>query len=116
MIQAECPSTKYREGCCWKCICGGTTAPPIGSILHQSRITYREFIKILAYFSKGNTVKTAAQQGNTAEDTVRRFYSMIHERITDDVTSETKIGGVGTVVEVDETSQSSRNGNTIAAE
>jgi hypothetical protein len=76
--------------------------PRIGSILHQSRITYGEFIKILAYFSKGNTAKTAAQQVNIAENTVQRFFNMIHERIADDVTTETKIGGVGTVVEVDQ--------------
>jgi hypothetical protein len=57
---------------------------------------------ILAYFSKGNTVNTAAQQGNIAENTVHKFYNMIHERIADDVTTETKIGRVGTVVVVDE--------------
>ena len=102
MTLTECPTTKYRDGCCWKCTCGRTTAPRVGSVLQQSRVTYGEFVKILAYFSKGNSVKTAAEQANLAENTVRRFFNKIHERIAEDVTTKTKIGGVGTVVEVDE--------------
>ena len=74
----------------------------IQSVQQQSRVTYGEFVKILAYFSKGNSVKTAAEQANLAENTVRRFFDKIHERIAEDVTTKTKIGGVGTVVEVDE--------------
>ena len=50
--------------------------PHYGSILQQSRITYKEFIKILAHFSNGLSVKTAAEQANLAENTVRRFCTM----------------------------------------
>ena len=98
----ECPTNKYRDGCCWKGTCGKTTSVRVGSILHQSHVTLGEFIKILGYFSKGNSVKTAAEQGNLSENTVRRFYNKIHERIAEDVTTKVKIGGIGTVVEVDE--------------
>ena len=102
MTLTECPLSKYRDGSCWKCTCGRTIAPRVGSILQQSRITYKEFIKILAHFSNGVSVKTAAEQANLAENTVRRFFNSIHERIAEDVTTKTKIGGLGTVVEIDE--------------
>ena len=99
MTLTECSTTKFREGC-WKCSCGRTTTPRVGIVLQQSRVTYGEFGKILAYFSKGNSVKTAAIQANLAENTVRRFFNRMHERIAEGVTTKTKIGGVGTVVEV----------------
>ena len=51
MALQECPATKYREGCCWKCKCRKTIAPRVGSILENSHVTYEEFIKILAYFA-----------------------------------------------------------------
>ena len=98
----ECPTTKYREGCCWKCKCGKTIAPRIGSILENSNITYEEFIKILAFFAEGKSVTSAAQHGNLAKDTVQRFYKKIHQRIAEDIITKTKIGGPGTVVEIDE--------------
>ena len=47
-------------------------------------------------------MKTAAEQGNLSEMTVRRFFNKIHEQIAEDVTTKTKIGGPGTVVEIDE--------------
>ena len=78
MALQECPATKYREGCCWKCKCGKTIAPRVGSILENSHVTYEEFIKILAYFAEGKSVTSAAQHGNLAKDTVRRFYNKIH--------------------------------------
>ena len=98
----KCAITSFREGCCWKCPCGKTTAPKTGSVLQNSNITYEEFIKILAAFSEGKSVKSAAQRGNLAENTVRRFFNKIHEQIAEDVTTKIKIGGVGTVVELDE--------------
>ena len=78
MTLQECPATKYREGCCWKCKCGKTVAPRVGSILERSHVTYEEFIKILAYFAEGKSVSSAAHHGNLAKDTVRRFYLKIH--------------------------------------
>ena len=104
MTLTECSTTKYRDGCCWKCSCERTTAPRVRSVLQQSCVTYGDFGKILAYFSKGKSVKTAAKQANLAENTVRRFFNKIHNLrqfvLAEDVTTKTKIGGVGTVVEV----------------
>ena len=111
MTLTECPLSKYRDGSCWKCTCGRTIAPRVGSILQQSRITYKEFIKILAHFSNGLSVKTAAEQANLAENIVRRFFNSIHERIAEDVTTKTKIGGLGTVVEIDESKFGKRKYN-----
>ena len=39
---AHCPATKCRDGCCWKCKCGKTVAPRVGSILERSHVTYEE--------------------------------------------------------------------------
>ena len=49
-------------------------------------------------------MKTAAEQANLAENTVRRFFNKILERITEDGTTKTKIGRVGTIVEIIPTS------------
>ena len=102
MALQECPATKYREGCCWKCTCGKTIAPRVGSILENSHVTYEEFIKILANFAEGKSVTSAAQHGNLAKDTVRRFYNKKHQRIAEDIITQTNIGGPGTVVDIDE--------------
>ena len=99
MALQECPATKYREGCCWKCKCGKTITPRVGSNLENSHVTYEEFIKILA---EGESVTSAAQHGNLAKDTVRRFYNKIHQRIAENLITQTKIGGPVTVVEIDE--------------
>jgi len=56
----------------------------------------------LAYFAEGKSVTSAAQHGNLAKDTVRRFYNKIHQRIAEDLITQTKIGGPVTVVEIDE--------------
>ena len=45
-------------------------------------------------------MKTAAERANLAENTVRRFFNKILERITEDGATKTKIGRVGTVVEI----------------
>ena len=40
MTITECSTTKYRNGFCWKCMCGRTTAPRVGSVLQQSRVSH----------------------------------------------------------------------------
>ena len=80
MTLSECSTTKYRES--------------------SSRAASRMESSSKSYFSKGNAVKTAAEQANLAENTVRRFFNKILERITEDGTTKGKIGRVGTVVEI----------------
>ena len=97
-----CSTTKYREASCWKCQCGQTKSLRADSVLQNRHITYREFIDILGQFSEGNSASHAAQQVNVAETTVRRCYTQIREQIAEDIRTRDKIGGPGTVVEIDE--------------
>ena len=69
MTLTECPLSKYRDGSCWKCTCGRTIAPRVGSILQQSRITYKEFIKILGcptFFFLGKGSTEAEEEGRSS--------------------------------------------------
>ena len=102
MVLRECATTTYRDGCCWKCSCGRTTSQRIGSILQNSNVSYAEFINMMACFAEGKSVTAAARQCNLAENTVRRFFNKIHEQIADEISTSQKIGGPGTIVEVDE--------------
>ena len=65
MALQECPATKYREGCCWKCKCGKTITPRVGSNLENSHVTYEEFIKILAERESVSTWKPC--KGHSSE-------------------------------------------------
>ena len=53
-------------------------------------------------------MKTAAEQANLAENTVRRFFNKILEQITEDGTTKGKIGRVGTVDEICESKSGKR--------
>ena len=86
MAIGSCSTTKYREGCCWKCPCGQTTSVRTNSILENKNISYREFIDILDQFSEGNSISHAAQQVNVSETTVRRVYSIVQKKIAEDIT------------------------------
>ena len=97
-----CSTTKYREGSCWKCPCGVTTSVRTDSVLQNSNLSYRNFILILSCFAENLPASRTAESIGVAETTVRRFYSIIREQIAADVQTSSKIGGPGTVVEVDE--------------
>ena len=56
------------------------------------------FTSVLQYLSKTVTIKWK----NLAKDTVRRFCNKTHQRIAEDIITQTKSGGPGTVVEIDE--------------
>ena len=81
MAIGSCSTTKYREGCCWKCPCGQTTSLRANSVLENKNISYREFIDILGQFSEGNSISHAAQQVNVSETTVRRVYRKVYRRV-----------------------------------
>ena len=65
MTLTECSTTKYRQ-LLLEVLVQKNYCPRVGSVLQQNRVTYGEFGKILANFSKGNSVKTAAEQANFA--------------------------------------------------
>ena len=97
-----CPKTKYREGCCWVCSCKQVVSLRTASALQNRNLTYREFIEILAHFSDSRTVSEAAARVNVSESTIKRLYDNLHERIAEDIETSAKIGGPGTIVEIDE--------------
>ena len=43
MAIGSCSTTKYREGCCWKCPCGQTTSLRVNSVLENKNISYDKF-------------------------------------------------------------------------
>ena len=105
-----CSTMKYREGSCWKCSCGQTTSVRTDSVLQNSNISYRNFILILNLFAENFPTSRAAESIGVAETTVRRFYTTIREQIAADVQTSSRIGGPGTVVEVDEAARLNRGG------
>ena len=54
MMIRNCSETKYREGCCWEC-CSNTVGLRVGSVLGNSNLSYKQFIDILAEFSRLNS-------------------------------------------------------------
>ena len=103
MVLGVCPTTKYGDGYCWTCTtCSKTCSVRVGSILESSKVTAREFIDMLGQFSYGKNVSVAAQHANVGENTCRRLYNEIQERIAEDIATRPLIGGPMTVVECDE--------------
>ena len=103
MVLGVCPTTKYGDGYCWTCTtCSKTCSVRVGSILESSKVTAREFIDMLGQFSYGKNVSVAAQHANVGENTCRRLYNEMQERIAEDIATRPLIGGPMTVVECDE--------------
>ena len=86
----------------WKCPCGRTTSVRTDSVLQNSNISYRTFILILNSFAENVVISRAAESIGVSESTVRHFYLILREQIAADVRSSSRIGGPGTIVEVDE--------------
>ena len=80
------------------------------NISQNSNISYRNFILILNLFAENFPTSRAAESIGVAETTVRRFYTTIREQIAADVQTSSKIGGPGTVVEVDEAARLNSGG------
>ena len=102
MTLQPCPTTKYSDECCWKCTCGTTRSIRAGSILQDSNISFSKFILLLNCFSEELLPPLAAARCGVTEKTARRFYKMIRIQTTEELSTSPKIGGPGTVVEIDE--------------
>ena len=100
-MMKPCPESKYREGCCWNC-CNKNVGLRVGSVLENRKLSYRQFVDILSEFSRDSTVKTAAENTGLSQKCVRSIFSEIREQIAEDITTCDKIGGPGTIVEIDE--------------
>ena len=102
MTILSCPTSAYKDGCCWQCPNGHRKSLKVDSVLENSNVSYKEFISILACFAEGMTVTRAAERSNVAETTVRRFFGVLREQMAEDIRTSPKIGGPSTIVEVDE--------------
>ena len=101
MTILPCPTSSYKDGCCWQCP-KGHWKPKVDSVLENSNISYKEFISLLASFAEGFTVSRAAERASVGETTTRRFFGILREQMTEDIRTSPKIGGPSTIVEVDE--------------
>ena len=101
-VSKNCSTTKYREGSCWRCPCSRTTSVRTDSVLQNSNISYGNFILLLNAFAESVPISRAAETIRLSENTIRHFYQTIREQIAADVQTSSKIGGPGTIVEVDE--------------
>ena len=97
-----CSTTRYLDGCCWQCPCGHAKSLKADSVLENSNIVYRDFIRILSCFSEDMTPSRAAEHVNVAETTVRKIYSELRRQMAEDIKTKPKIGGADTIVEIDE--------------
>ena len=94
MIITPCPETKYREGSCWQC-CNTFFGLRDGSILQNSKLSYRQFIDVLSEFSRDLTVKAAGVSHKCA----RSLFNEIRELIAEYIKTCDKLGGPQTIVE-----------------
>lgn len=101
MMIEPCSDNLYREGCCWKC-CQNTASIRNGSVLEKKKLLYRQFIDILGEFSRDSTIKDAADNTGTSPQAVRLVYTTIRERMAETIVTHDRIGGPGTIVEIDE--------------
>jgi len=61
MTILPCPTSSYKDGCCWQCPKGHRKSLKVDSVLENSNISYKEFISLLASFAEGFTVSRAAE-------------------------------------------------------
>ena len=85
MTILSCPTSAYKDGCCWQCPNGHRKSLKVDSVLENSNVSYKEFISILACFAEGMTVTRAAERSNVAETTVRRFFGVLREQMAEDI-------------------------------
>ena len=95
-----CPTSSYKDGCCWQCPKGHQKSLKVDSVLENSNISYKEFISLLSSFAEGLTVSRAAERASVGETTTRRIFGILREQMAEDIRTSPKIGGPSTIVEL----------------
>ena len=111
MALVSCASTKYKEEHYWRC-CSNVASIRKDSILENSNLTFKQFIDILFSYSRGRTIMDTADSLAISDNAVRRIFKKLNACILHDLAkSPAKIGGPGSVVEVDESKFGKRKYN-----
>ena len=106
MDLSECPTTRYRDGYCWTCpgkkhFCSVRK----NSILENKKLTVRSFLLLLWLYCTHNSVSQAAVTASLNVKTVRGIFKAIRQCMVEDILDQQqnyKLGGVGEIVEIDE--------------
>ena len=91
MMILPCSPTYSATGACWQC-CGRRICLRSESILSRRRLTCRKFIDVLYEFSRGSSVREAAEAVGLSQPTTRSIYKEIRERMAEDISTQPKIG------------------------
>ena len=103
MAIKSCSTTQYSDGFCWKCTCGCKISVRQHSILENKQTPFRTFLGILYCYSSRMTPAIAAEQQQLDQRTVKQYYTMIREKMTEEInTSAGMIGGPNCIVQMDE--------------
>ena len=106
MLLKECSSSKYGDGYCWACPEDRHfLSVRVGSILHKRNISFSSFLLLLWMFCNRISVCDAARILSMNNKTVRALFTSLRQCMTEDLMengSPRKIGGLGHVIEIDE--------------
>lgn len=111
----SCPTSCYRDGCCWVCPRGGQRlSVRADSILYNKNMAFTQFLHVLWIFCTRTSVADAARILSMNEKTVRSVYKSLRHCMAEDLIGNRvtqKIGGIGHVVEIDESKFGKRKYN-----
>lgn len=104
MTVVKCSTTKYGEGCCWRCSSGNHfTSVRSDSILSQKNMPAGKFLHLMWLYCTFSSVSQAATILSVNPKKVRTFFKAIRQCMAEDLLSSNgMIGGPGTIVEIDE--------------
>ena len=119
MTLKKCPTSKYTDGYCWQCsdtssdidhFCSVRT----GSILHKRKLPFSVFLHIIWLFCNRLSVCDVARTITISAGCIRSIFSSIRNCMLEDLFdngARRKIGGVGCIVEIDESKFGKRKYN-----
>ena len=104
MIIVEVPETHFGDGICWKCPGSEHYASiRLNSILYQQSTSIERFQRILWQFCKQTSVSQTAGILGVCEKNVRKMFKSIRRCMAEDLLqTPVTIGGIGRIVEIDE--------------